>query len=73
MLSLFACIGELSGAGDAGCPCDGQGGLCQVAHRKRCEHAPFPDNQSAGGALQHGNIMNTHQPLSKNDELFVKK
>ena len=51
------CLGELSGASNAGCARDGQGGFCQAAHRKRREHAPLPDNQSAGGALQHGNMM----------------
>lgn len=61
---LSLCIGELSGASHAGCARDGQGGFCQVAHRKRCEHAPFPDNQSAGGALQHGNIMK-HGPTTE--------
>lgn len=65
------CVGELSGAGDAGCTRDGQGGICEVAHRKRREHAPFPDNQPAGGALQHGNIMK--RALNKRDGLFVKK
>lgn len=57
-------IGELSGAGDVGRTGDGQGGFCQVAHRKWSEHAPFPNNQSAGGALQHGNNMK-HHALSK--------
>lgn len=55
------CLGELPGASDAGCTRDGQGGFCQVAHRKRSEHAPFSNNQSAGGALQHGNIMHLSQ------------
>lgn len=53
---VCVCIGELLRASDARCTRDGQGGLCQVAYRKRCEHAPFPDNQSAGRALQHGKI-----------------
>ena len=60
---VFVCVGELSGASDAGCARDGQGGFCQVAHRKRREHAPLPDNQSAGGALQHGNIIK-HTPAT---------
>lgn len=50
-------IGELSGAGNAGCTCDGPGGFCEVAHREWSEHASFPNDQSTGGALQHGKIM----------------
>lgn len=61
------CIGELSWAGDAGCTCDGQGRFCQVAHRKWSEHAPFPNHQSAGGALQHGNVKH-HAPVQKKKE-----
>lgn len=65
------CVGELSGASDAGRTRHGQGGICEAAHRKRREHAPFPDNQSAGGALQHGNVMK--RALNKRERLFVKK
>lgn len=70
--SLFVCIGELSGASNAGCTRDGQGRFCQVAHRKRCEHAPFPDNQPVGGALQHGNDIK-HAPFNEYKRWSVSK
>lgn len=47
-------LGGISGAGNAGCTNNGQGGFCQAADRERCEHAPFPHHHTPGGTLQHG-------------------
>lgn len=62
------CVGELSGTSNARCACDGSGGFCEAAHRKRRQHAPVSDNQSAGGALQHGTAHS--ESLHHRDELF---
>src|SRR4029434_10829379 len=57
--------GELTGAGQDGCPGPGQGGLCEAPDRARSKHPPLSHPPPHGGALQQRKPRERASPPNK--------